>query len=1306
MKKIYIVMMAALLTFCGAKMMAAFLSTAGADTNDYVSVPDVMNAQAGSTVTVPISLENSNPNYVGFQMDINLPRGFTPALNEKGKIITSKSDRLGDSHTLSCNYDEKNNVIKIVCSSLANELISDTSGELFSIDLQTDASMTTGEYEVWLNNVVFTTSTSAPEGAVSYWLNGPVTFVYIRPEGWVEINPNPTEVIVHAVERDYLADGSEEEVGTGQPWDNQFFIVANRPLRAGEEVLLEFSYKCTKSARATTEYHILPSEYLRWGFGEVYFETGWRRSGWSLYIPSDANGARTITFDLALIKDACDYTIKDIVFKLADDTESLIDETGSNNFWVREGADDVAHVYNPALENKDALLEYLQTQLATSKDLLNNLTYKKVPGASELSELISTIESNMETYQDADISIIRNIYKELTAKTTTVSKLEAAYAAVEAGIQRVEAIITQNEQVNSTVKAEAEAYFVEVRAALANGSYTLDEAQAVLDRLDNFYAPALAAITITVNVPVAGTLSDEILKQVEDLADVVGLIVTGSLNSDDQNTLMTQLTNVEYLDLSETSLTELQQNIFRGRTNLKTIRLPKNLKTINAYAFYGCTNLQDFEFPATLQAIYEYAFFNCQTLTQVLIPEGVTYIGYEAFRAETSEYWDETQGMWVRTSSNLSTVSLPSTLTSMGESVFGWNSKLVNLTIAEGITNIPYGTFEGCESLVSLELPNTVQSIGNEAFRNCGFKKLMLPNSLQSIGRYAFAYCYNLEEVIMASPSVVEYSFPGCSKLTSITLNSIVPPSTNDNYVMDGILESQCTLYVPLMVEDTYKQAPYWSRFNVVGSAEIALTDITISTDFKLTWTEEMSEACEPNIWLTRLDRGNNYWGPNRYSYGALTLTGKGTLSANTFQNYYDNYNQWNYSGYDNAWFTSLLNKGTMRADNVSTVFTLYAEQWNFLSFPYDVKVADIKASESDPFVIRRYDGEQRAAGNMSDTWVDMKADDILKAGKGYIWNAASTTNTNEDWCRTFKVEALQNTNKNNIFNSDDAVIALDEYLSEFAHNRSWNLVGNPYPCYYDTRAMNTSAPFIVWEGWNYRAYSLDDKDDPYILKPGEAFFIQCPAGVESITLLKEGRQLDGIVTENVYNTNRASMAYERYVFNLTLTGNENMTDRTRFVINPKAKMDYEVGRDAAKFMSTVASAAQLYTLEQGNRFAINERPAANGIVELGLSIGTAGIYTIALKGEAAAEVYLIDRETGVETRIDGTEGYTFNANKGTIEGRFAIRVAGGDITGISNATLNGEETNCEIYDLQGRRVNDATRKGLYIKNGKKTVVK
>jgi hypothetical protein len=138
--------------------------------------------------------------------------------------------------------------------------------------------------------------------------------------------------------------------------------------------------------------------------------------------------------------------------------------------------------------------------------------------------------------------------------------------------------------------------------------------------------------------------------------------------------------------------------------------------------------------------------------------------------------------------------------------------------------------------------------------------------------------------------------------------------------------------------------------------------------------------------------------------------------------------------------------------------------------------------------------------------------------------------------------------------------------------------------------------------------------------------------------------------------------------------------------------------------MSPEASAAQIFTTVGDLRYAINNRPMMDGIVELGLSIGTAGSYTIALNTKVEGEVYLIDRETGSEIRLDGTEGYTFQATKGIIEGRFAVRFGNGDVTGIKGVAGNGKDAG-NWYNLNGQRVN-APAKGIFIQDGKKTVVK
>ena len=170
----------------------------------------------------------------------------------------------------------------------------------------------------------------------------------------IEINPNPTEVVVKGQERDWLGtdnDGKpiEEQVGEGQPWDNQFFIIANRPLSAGEVTVVEFDYVSTVDAKTTTQCHNGPGEYMHWScIGDVIFKTEEQHFSYKLTVPSEADGMKSIAFNMAEIKGACDYTIKNIVWKLEDGTESLIDQTGTKNFYVKEGAGTAPYEFGTA----------------------------------------------------------------------------------------------------------------------------------------------------------------------------------------------------------------------------------------------------------------------------------------------------------------------------------------------------------------------------------------------------------------------------------------------------------------------------------------------------------------------------------------------------------------------------------------------------------------------------------------------------------------------------------------------------------------------------------------------------------------------------------------------------------------------------------------------------------------------------------------------------------------------------------------------------------------------------------------------
>jgi len=158
-----------------------------------------------------------------------------------------------------------------------------------------------------------------------------------------EIKPNPTEIVINALERDYKpakddgtpADG-EEGIGTGQPWDNQFWIVANRKLAAGEKTIVQFKYKSAIPARVSTQSHGAPGAYLHWAaIGDVNFTEEWQDFENTFTVAGEANDMQSIAFNLSEIKAANTYQIKDVVWKLDDGTESLIDETGTKNFYVK-----------------------------------------------------------------------------------------------------------------------------------------------------------------------------------------------------------------------------------------------------------------------------------------------------------------------------------------------------------------------------------------------------------------------------------------------------------------------------------------------------------------------------------------------------------------------------------------------------------------------------------------------------------------------------------------------------------------------------------------------------------------------------------------------------------------------------------------------------------------------------------------------------------------------------------------------------------------------------------------------------------
>ena len=789
-------------------------------------------------------------------------------------------------------------------------------------------------------------------------------------------------------------------------------------------------------------------------------------------------------------------------------------------------------------------------------------------------------------------------------------------------------------------------------------------------------------VSVNVNIETPGTLGEKLLEQVEYLRNVNYLTVSGTLNDADMESIKTRMTGLLTIDMSNVSLTWLPDNLFDERYALQKVVLPNNLQGIGNYAFRDCYALQDVVLPSSLKSIGYYAFEDCDNMHDVVIPEGVTSIGEGAYSGCDS----------------LQNVQWPSTVATIRNSTF-YTSGLRKIYIPEGVTKIESSSFYNT-NLKVLECPSTLKSIGAGAFCDCdSLMNIELNEGLEYLYGNSFDNCDALTNIIL--PSTLIYCnipFSECDNIREVTCKALIPPTLAYDYdILYYVNKENSVLYVPEWTINKYKLTAGWDDFLWIEPIKGNWPEnIQVRENVSLTVPDTIPAAYKPNVSLLY---------DNDYGYGSLHLTGNAMFSVGTFSMETSNsYQDYKYG------FSSLLTETDMRADSVVVCLSTRNDQWRFLSFPYDVKVSEIIPEYGNTnFVIRKYSGKERAEANFDNTWQNMTIDSVLHAGEGYILQSSRYESDGDyAYWSGFYFPAINNTNKNLIFVKEDRQVALNEYQSEFSHNRSWNLIGNPYPCYYDTRAMNFTAPITVWDPFNSTYYAYSPIDDAYILSPTEAFFVQRPVDTEAITFAAEGRQTNRVVRAQLVRTKTyACGENNRQIFNLVLANGEKF-DRTRFVINSDASTDYDMSNDATKFMSSDALVSQVYTMEGDVKYAINERPIGNGVILLGAYFGEKGSYTIALDTKHEnAYVVLVDKVTGVETDLMN-DTYTFTTDAGIVENRFKIRVSVGDdnkATGIE--TLNGHtsvtsdggeiivvtpiETEITVYNAKGQCVATTT---------------
>lgn len=173
-------------------------------------------------------------------------------------------------------------------------------------------------------------------------------------------------------------------------------------------------------------------------------------------------------------------------------------------------------------------------------------------------------------------------------------------------------------------------------------------------------------------------------------------------------------------------------------------------------------NITKITLPNTITYIGEKAFFDDEKLTEINIPEGVTEIGDYAF-----------QGCGIKT------LILPGTVREIGYGAFTFCCNLEQVVFRNGITEIPKNAFNCCINLSSAEIPNSVRIICRDAFNGCqSLESIVIPNGVEEIDRNAFAQCWGLKTIVIPR-TVMEIGveeegepplnvFLGCNNVTAI----------------------------------------------------------------------------------------------------------------------------------------------------------------------------------------------------------------------------------------------------------------------------------------------------------------------------------------------------------------------------------------------------------------------------------------------------------------------------------------------------------------------------------------------------------
>ena len=221
--------------------------------------------------------------------------------------------------------------------------------------------------------------------------------------------------------------------------------------------------------------------------------------------------------------------------------------------------------------------------------------------------------------------------------------------------------------------------------------------------------------------------------------------------------------------------------------------------------------------PSTVTSIGEQAFNECTDMTEIAIPNTVTAIGRYAFEQ----------------CSGLTKIIIPDSVTSIGNYAFDQCTSLKSVTISNNLKSIGISTFNECTSLTKIIIPDKVTSIGNYAFEGCtSLKSATISSSVKSIGRGAFYDCDNLTISGYQNTEIQTYATKNSISFKSLGLGTLTLDTKNCTITPKSSYTIGAKLIGTGLALKTYSSASTVAKEVKVSSTEYKVTGLKVGTTY------------------------------------------------------------------------------------------------------------------------------------------------------------------------------------------------------------------------------------------------------------------------------------------------------------------------------------------------------------------------------------------------------------------------------------------------------------------------------------------